>query len=200
MVRDQHDVPGGEGGVHRPGGVGHHQRLRPQQARKADGIRRLLHGPALIGVEPALHHSHVLAAEAAEDKLPPVVRRGGAPHMGNLTVGDHNGGFHLVSQKAQAGAQNQQHPGTEVPQTGLQGTGTLPVPGIVQGGAHSFPPHSRQKASSSRTTAPQVGQTGIAGVRPRASLMSASWALSSSISRSLASSSSDSVGVPVWVA
>jgi len=197
VVGNEHDVPGGKGGVYRPGGVGHYQGLRPQHPQKTDGVGRLLHGPSLIGVKAALHHGHAAAAEAAKDELPFVIRRGRAFHVGNLPIGDHDGALHLVSQKAQAGTQDQQHPGAEAPQTGLQGSGALLVLGITQGGGHSLPPHSRQKPSPSWAAAPQVGQEGACGWRPRASLMSASWAFSPSISWSLASSSSDSVGVPV---
>ena len=104
MVRDQHDVPGGKGGVHRSGGIGYQQSVRPQQPQNPNRIARLCHGPALIGVEPALHYRNVLPGQPPKDKLPLVIRCGRVLHMGNLSIGDDDRVFHLIPQKAQAGA------------------------------------------------------------------------------------------------
>lgn len=119
VVGDQHDVPGGEGGVHRAGGVGDHQRLRPQQPQHPDGIADILEGPALVSVEAALHHRHVLTRQPAEHEPARVVRGGGALHVGHILIGDGNGGLHLVPQRAQAGAQDQQAPGWNAPRRSL---------------------------------------------------------------------------------
>ena len=110
---NQHDVPGREGGVHRAGSVGDYQRFRPQQPQHPDRIADILKGPALIGVEAALHHRHVLTRQAAEHEPARVVRGGGSLHVGHILIGDGNGGLHFVAQRAQAGAQDQQHPGAE---------------------------------------------------------------------------------------
>ena len=70
VVRDQHDIPGGPGGVHRSGGVGHHQGLHAQQPGHPDGIGGVHKGPALVSVEAALH----------DGPSPPASRRGTGPY------------------------------------------------------------------------------------------------------------------------
>ena len=88
VVGNQHDVPGREGGVHRAGSVGDYQRFRPQQPQHPDRIADILKGPALIGVEAALHHRHVLTRQAAEHEPARVVRGGGSLHVGHILIGD----------------------------------------------------------------------------------------------------------------
>ena len=163
VVGNQHDVPGREGGVHRAGSVGDYQRFRPQQPQHPDGIADILKGPALIGVEAALHHRHVLTRQAAEHEPARVVRGGGSLHVGHILIGDGNGGLHFVAQRAQAGAQDQQAPGAERPQAVSQRLGALLI--LCECIFHltlppySFWPHSRQNTSPLRAAAPQKGHT-----------------------------------------
>ena len=149
MVGDEHDISGGEGGVHRAGGVGDDQRLCSQQPQHPDGIADIREGPALIGVETALHDGHVLAGQASKEKAALVVRGGGVLHVGDLVIGYRDGIFHLVAQSAQAGAQNQQDTGREAAQPGPQSLRTLLILRVGIGFHHSFPPHSRQNWSPS---------------------------------------------------
>ncbi len=119
VVSNQHDIPGGKGGVHRPGSVGDYQLFRSQQPQDPDRVGDILEGPALVGVEAALHHRHIPARQTAEHELARVVRGGGALHVGHILIGDGNGGLHFVAQRAQAGAQDQQHRGRNAPRRSL---------------------------------------------------------------------------------
>ena len=151
-------------------------------------------------MEAALHHRHVLAAQATEDELALVAGGGGKLHVGDFRIGDHDGIFHLVAQKAQAGAQDQQHLGPEALQLMFQGQGAFIV--LLEGIKlhYSFPPHSRQNSSPSWIWAQQVGQVGAGGSLAMPPLRTLSSSLIWSISSSFAIITSDSVGVPVWVA
>ena len=147
VVGDEHNVPGGKGGVDGPGGVGDHQGLRAQQPQHPDRIGHVLEGPALVSVQAALHHSHILPRQTAKEKAAGVVRGGRALHVRNLFIGHGDGVLHRLSQASQAGAQNQQDLGAEGTQSGLQGRGALLVmgKGVFHGGSpYSFSPHSRQ--------------------------------------------------------
>lgn len=135
LVGDEHQVPGLEVPVHPAGGVGDQEGLAAQQAEDPDGVADLLVGVALVVVDPALHHCHRLAGQGAEDQLPLVSRGGGGLKVGDGGVGDGDGVLHQVPQVAQAGAQDQGHPGPEVPQLGQQGVGALAV--LVKGIVHS---------------------------------------------------------------
>ena len=125
VVRDQHDIPGGPGGVHRSGGVGHHQGLHAQQPGHPDGIGGVHKGPALVSVEAALHDGHVLPRQLPEEELALMAGGGRVLHVGYLRVGHGHGILHLVRQGSQAGAQDQQHVGLESIQFFPEGLGAL---------------------------------------------------------------------------
>ena len=200
VVGDEHNVAHVEFPVHRAGSVGDNQGLRPQQPHHPDRVADISKAPALIGVEPSLHHRHVLAGQAAKHELPLMVRGSGALHVGHLGVGHHDGVLHLIAQRPQAGAQDQQRFGRKTTQTGPQGLRAFLILFKGIGLHHSFPPHSRQKSSPSRVAAPQVAQVWASRSFPIWASSSAIWVFRPSISSSLACRISESVGVPVWVA
>ena len=200
MVGDHHDIAGREIHIHRTGGVGHKQRLGAQKTQHTDGIADIVKIPALIGVEAALHHGNVPPAQLAKDELALVSRGGGILHVGNLRIGHHDGVFHLVAQKAQAGAQDQQDLGPEALEPALESQGALVILFKLIKLHYSFPPHSRQNSSPSCTWAQQVEQVGTTGSLAMPPLRISSSSLSLSISVSFSIITSDSVGVPVWVA
>ena len=125
VVRNQHDVPGGPGGVHRPGGIGHHQGVNPQEPGRPDGVGRVGEGPALVGVEAALHDGHVLPRQPSKEELALVSGGGGVLHVGHFGVGHGDGALHLVRQGPQAGTQDQQDLGLKAVQLFPEGLGAL---------------------------------------------------------------------------
>ena len=138
MVADQHNVAGMEGCVYCAGGVGDDQRLCAEQAQDAHALGGISHGPAFISVHPALHHGHAFAAKGAEYEAAPVARRGGMFEIGDGAVLRKSGVFHLIAQKTQAGAENQENFGTKVSQLFLQvfcaGAAALVKIGVPGGG------------------------------------------------------------------
>ena len=106
VVRNEHDVSGGPGRIHRPGGVGHHQGLNPQQAGHPNGIACVGKRPALVGVEAALHDGHVLPRQLPEEELALVSGGGGMLHVRHFGIGHGDGVLHLIRQGSQTGTQN----------------------------------------------------------------------------------------------
>ena len=161
VVRNQHNVPGGPGGIHRPGGVGHHQSPDAQGPGHPDGIGRVGEGPALVGVEAALHDRRVTARQLSKEKLALVAGGGGALHVGDFRIGHGDGAFHLVRQGPQAGAQNHQHLGLEAVQLFPESLSAL-LNLLIRVEFHIHPPVS----SAFRR---RRGRIGLPPARPRRS-------------------------------
>ena len=96
-VGNQHQVPRGKAAVDAAGGVGQHHRLHPQQLKDIEGVADLLHGVALVEVEPPLHRQHRLRAQPPFQQRPLVALHRRLREVGDVRVGDllcvgHTGG------------------------------------------------------------------------------------------------------------
>ena len=125
MIPDQHQIPGAVAAVHRPHPVGDEEDLRTQKAHEPDGKNHVLHGVALVIVDPALHDHHRDPGNIAKDKPAGVSHHGGDGEALDLVVVHHLGLLHPVAVAAQAGAQNQGHPGLEISDLLPYDTGAL---------------------------------------------------------------------------
>ena len=106
IIVDQHQGARLKAPVNAAGRVGQHHLLHPQQLEDVEGIADLLHGIALVEVEPPLQGQHLPAVEFACQQGALVARHAGQGEMRNLGVGDLLGVGKIGGQVAQARAQN----------------------------------------------------------------------------------------------
>lgn len=170
MIGNQHDIPGGIVGIYRAGGIGHNQCLDTQQVRYPHGKRHIGEIIALVPVQSALHDGHIFPGKAAEEKASPVVRGRGGLHVGDVPVGDGNRVLHLLPQRTQTGAQDDEHAGSKTADAGFQSLGRFGILRI-RIAHYSLPPHSPQNRSPSFTAAPQWGHAPAAPFRRRISAL-----------------------------
>ena len=106
MIRNEHQIPGGEARVHTACGVGQQKLLCPQQSHQPDGGHHLFHGIALIIVNTALHDHHRDGADVTEDQLPGVACHGGYGETGQGVIGNLRFPVHQPGKVSQPGAQD----------------------------------------------------------------------------------------------
>ena len=88
------------------GGVGQHHLFNAQQLEHIEGITDLLHGVALVEVEPALHGQHWGVSQLALQQGALVARHGGPGEAGDVGIGNLHGVGETGGQVPQAGAQH----------------------------------------------------------------------------------------------
>ena len=106
VVGDEHDIAHVPIPVDAPGGVGEKKRGAAYQLQYPDGVADLLKGVTLIMVHSALHDGYLFAGESSTHQLSGVAGSSGDLKMGNVPIGNDGRAFHLISQKAQTGAQD----------------------------------------------------------------------------------------------
>ena len=115
MVGDDHQVARTERRIDAARSVRHEQAADSQLFEHPHGEGHLLHGVALVVVEPALHGHDAAAVDPAENQAPlvPLDRRNG--EIGNILVLDRVLHLDIVGEIAQTRTENDPHLGGKLP-------------------------------------------------------------------------------------
>ncbi len=100
VVRDGYQGALWDVGADAAGGVRDDERGAAEETEDAGGEGDLREGVALIGVDAALHDGYGDSADGAEDELAGVAGYGGDGEMGDVGVGDGDGGLDLRGEVA----------------------------------------------------------------------------------------------------
>ena len=107
MVLDQHHVARGIVAVEAAGRVGNDEGAGAEPLQHVDGERDVARLPALVEVQPSLHHDRAAAEQVADHELALVAGRGGDRKALDLGIGDDCRVLHRRSEMAEAGAEHE---------------------------------------------------------------------------------------------
>ncbi|MPN40906.1 hypothetical protein SDC9_188446 [bioreactor metagenome] len=107
IIPDKHQLAARKIQVHAAGCIGNDEGFNSQQAGHPHRIGNLLHGMAFINMEAALHHEDAFTAQKPGHEPARMAHRRTFFKMGDLPIGNVDGGLHLLGQAAQAAAQDE---------------------------------------------------------------------------------------------
>ncbi len=91
VIADDADIPHRVAFIDGPYGIGHDERLYPQDIHEPDRVGNLLRAVPLIAVETPLHAEDLFASQGPADEASCMAGGCRGLHMGNVREGERNG-------------------------------------------------------------------------------------------------------------